>query len=140
MESEATGVLLVSCVTPIAPGAVTNSESPKDMDAWRIVVEPLLASHPDRLTEPVVRRNGNLEEANREEALGSVASGLRQIGDESMADSIACLSPTKSTNEGNHLMQKFARAVVGLNNIDRCTHLLHSHRKDSPGLRNISWT
>ena len=140
MESEATGVLLASCVTPIAPGTVINSESPKVLERQRIVAELLLASHPDRLTEPVVRRDGNLEEANREEALGSVASGLRQIGDESMADSIACLSPAKSTNEENRLMQKFARAVIGLNNIDRCAHLLHSHRNDSPGLRNISWT
>ena len=83
-------------------------------------------NHPDRLTKPLVRRNGNLEEASWEEALDLVASRLRQIREESGADSIACLSSAKSTNEENYLMQKFARAVIGTNNVDHCARLCHA--------------
>ena len=83
-------------------------------------------NHKDRLTKPLVRRNGNLEEARWDEALELVASKLQQIRGESGADSIACLSSAKSTNEENYLIQKFARAVVGTNNIDHCARLCHS--------------
>ncbi|MBA7601464.1 putative formate dehydrogenase [subsurface metagenome] len=83
-------------------------------------------NHKDRLTTPLVRRNGNLEEASWDEALDLVASKLQQIRDESGADSIACLSSAKSTNEENYLMQKFARAVVGTNNVDHCARLCHA--------------
>lgn len=82
--------------------------------------------HPDRLTKPLIRRNGNLEEASWEEALDLVASKLQQIREESGTDSIACLSSAKSTNEENYLMQKFARAVIGTNNIDHCARLCHA--------------
>jgi len=83
-------------------------------------------NHKDRLTKPLVRRNGNLEEASWDEALDLVSSKLQQVRDESGADSIACLSSAKGTNEENYLMQKFARAVVGTNNIDHCARLCHS--------------
>jgi predicted molibdopterin-dependent oxidoreductase YjgC len=80
-------------------------------------------NHPDRLTKPLVRRNGNLEEASWDEALDLVATGLRDIRDNGGADSIACLSSAKSTNEENYLMQKLARAVIGTNNVDHCARL-----------------
>jgi formate dehydrogenase alpha subunit len=83
-------------------------------------------NHKDRLITPLVRRNGNLEEASWDEALDLVANKLQQIKDESGADSIACLSSAKSTNEENYLMQKFARAVVGTNNVDHCARLCHA--------------
>ena len=83
-------------------------------------------NHKDRLTKPLVRRNGNLEEASWDEALDLVASKLQQTGEKSGADSIACLSSAKVTNEENYLMQKFARAVVGTNNVDHCARLCHA--------------
>ena len=83
-------------------------------------------NHKDRLTKPLVRRNGNLEETSWDEALDLVASKLQQTGEKSGADSIACLSSAKVTNEENYLMQKFVRAVVGTNNIDHCARLCHS--------------
>ena len=83
-------------------------------------------NHKDRLTKPLVRRNGNLEEASWDEALDLVASKLQQAGEKSGADSIACLSSAKGTNEENYLMQKFARAVVGTNNVDHCARLCHA--------------
>ena len=83
-------------------------------------------NHKDRLTKPLVRRNGSLEEASWDEALDLVAGKLQKIKEKSGADSIACLSSAKVTNEENYLMQKFARAVVGTNNIDHCARLCHS--------------
>ena len=47
VENEATGAFLASCVTPIAPGMVVNTESPRVLEARRTIVELLLASHPD---------------------------------------------------------------------------------------------
>ena len=83
-------------------------------------------NHGDRLKKPLIRKNGELEEASWEEALDLVASKLEQIRGESGADSIACLSSAKSTNEENYLLQKFARAVIGTNNVDHCARLCHS--------------
>ncbi|MFQ5987935.1 MAG: formate dehydrogenase subunit alpha, partial [Dehalococcoidia bacterium] len=83
-------------------------------------------NHRDRLKKPLIRKNGKLEEASWEEALDLVASKLEQIGGESGADSIACLSSAKCTNEENYLLQKFARAVIGTNNVDHCARLCHS--------------
>ncbi|MFQ5925725.1 MAG: molybdopterin-dependent oxidoreductase, partial [Dehalococcoidia bacterium] len=83
-------------------------------------------NHRDRLKRPLIRRNGKLEGASWEEALDLVASKLERIREESGADSIAFLSSGKSTNEENYLFQKFARAVMGTNNIDHCARLCHS--------------
>jgi predicted molibdopterin-dependent oxidoreductase YjgC len=76
-----------------------------------------------RLTQPLIRRNGNLEKASWDEALGLTASRLRTIRDTYGPDSIAFLTSAKCTNEENYLLQKFARAGVGTNNIDHCARL-----------------
>ena len=82
--------------------------------------------HPDRLTKPLLRRDGELVEASWEEALDAVASRLGAVIEESGPDAVAFLSSAKATNEENYLLQKFARAVVGTNNIDHCARLCHS--------------
>lgn len=79
--------------------------------------------HPDRLTTPLIRRNGQLEPATWEEALELVASRLRQVRDADGGDAIAILTSAKCTNEENYLMQKFTRAVLRTNNIDHCARL-----------------
>ncbi len=79
--------------------------------------------HPDRLTAPMIRKEGELEEVSWEEALDEVASRLSAIVKESGPDAAAFLSSAKATNEENYLMQKFARAVVGTNNVDHCARL-----------------
>lgn len=72
--------------------------------------------HPERLTTPLIRRDGKLTEASWEEALDVVAERLgRYQGDE-----VAVISSAKCTNEENYLVQKFARAVLGTNNVDHC--------------------
>lgn len=79
--------------------------------------------HPDRLTTPLIRRNGHLEPASWDEALGLVADRLASIRAESGPDAIALLCSAKCTNEENYLMQKLARQVIGTHNIDHCARL-----------------
>jgi formate dehydrogenase alpha subunit len=83
-------------------------------------------NHHDRLKHPLLRREGELVEVTWDEALNTVASRLSAMRDESGPDTIAFLSSAKATNEENYLLQKFARAVIGTNNIDHCARLCHS--------------
>jgi formate dehydrogenase major subunit len=76
-------------------------------------------NHPDRLTMPLIRKNGQLVEASWDEALDLVARRLGQYH----GDEVAVISSAKSTNEDNYVMQKFARAVLGTNNVDHCARL-----------------
>lgn len=79
-----------------------------------------LIHHPDRLTTPLIKRNGSFEEATWDEALNSVADNFRRIRDNDGPDAIAALSSARCTNEENWLMQKFMRGVLGTNNVDHC--------------------
>ena len=79
--------------------------------------------HPDRLTTPLIRRDGELQEATWEEALAYVGDKLAAIRDESGPDSVGFFTSAKCTNEENYLFQKFARAVIGTNNVDHCARL-----------------
>jgi predicted molibdopterin-dependent oxidoreductase YjgC len=79
--------------------------------------------HPDRLTAPLIRRDGELQEATWEEALATIGDKLAAIRDESGPDSIGFFTSAKCTNEENYLFQKFARAVIGTNNVDHCARL-----------------
>lgn len=75
---------------------------------------------PDRLTQPLVRRDGKLTGASWEEAYGLIVDKFRQIKKESGPGAFAFWSSSRGTSESNYLMQKFARAVIGTNNIDNC--------------------
>jgi len=83
-------------------------------------------NHPDRLTTPLIRRNGRLEEATWDEALDTVAERLTEIRQQHGPDAIAGLASAKCTNEENYIHQKFMRAVVGTNNVDHCARLCHA--------------
>jgi formate dehydrogenase alpha subunit len=78
--------------------------------------------HPDRLTTPLLRRNGKLTEAGWDEALDLVASKLGSY----KKDEVAVISSARCTNEDNYVMQKFARVVLGTNNVDHCARLCHA--------------
>jgi formate dehydrogenase alpha subunit len=82
--------------------------------------------HPDRLRHPLIRENDHFRRATWPEALKKVAGGLNRVKEFHGADSIGLLSSAKCTNEENYLMMKFARAVVGTNNIDHCARLCHA--------------
>lgn len=76
--------------------------------------------HPDRLTDPLVKRNGKFEKATWDEALDLVAGKFSEIKSKHGPQSIACIGSARCTNEENYLMMKFARAVVGTNSVDMC--------------------
>lgn len=79
--------------------------------------------HPDRLTRPLIKKNGVFAEASWEEAIGLVAEKLGRIKTQHGPDALAVLSSARCTNEENYLMNKLARAVFGTNNIDHCARL-----------------
>ncbi len=89
--------------------------------------------HPDRLTKPKLRRylldgkpkvkGDEWVEVDWDTALNITASKLREARDTYGPDSIGVLTSAKCTNEENYLMNKFARQVVGTNNIDHCARL-----------------
>ena len=79
-------------------------------------------NHPERLTVPLIKKDGEFVESTWDEALNLVASKLGQYGN----DEVAVLSSAKITNEENYIVQKFARAVLGTNNVDHCARLCHA--------------
>jgi formate dehydrogenase alpha subunit len=81
---------------------------------------------PDRLTKPVVRKGDTFEEASWEEALEQAASGLKRVKDERGPSGLAVLGSAKCTNEDNYVLQRFARTVLGTNNIDNGARLYNS--------------
>ncbi len=81
---------------------------------------------PERLTKPLIRKNGELSEATWEEALNLIAEKFNTIRNTFGSDALAGYSSAKCTNEENYLFQKFVRIAFGTNNIDYCTRLCHA--------------
>lgn len=79
----------------------------------------------DRLNTPLIRRDGILTPATWDEATGYVAARLNDIR-AADPDGFAVISSARATNEENYLAQKFARAVIGTNNVDNCARLCHA--------------
>ena len=73
-----------------------------------------------RLTQPLVREDGALRPASWDEALDTVAAGFARARETDASTSFGLFSCSKATNEMNYLAQKFARQVIGSNNIDSC--------------------
>ena len=78
---------------------------------------------PERLTAPLVRKNGVLVESTWDEALDLAASRLMHIRQASGNGSLAFLASAKVSNEENYLFMKMARAVFKTNNVDHCARL-----------------
>lgn len=79
----------------------------------------------ERLTTPLVRdridgRRGALRPATWDEALDRAATGFRGAVDAKGPAAFGLFSCSKTTNEMNFIAQKFARTVLGTNNIDSC--------------------
>ena len=79
-----------------------------------------MAMRYERLTHPLVREDGVLRRATWDEALDRAAAGFRAVRDEHGGRAIGLFSCSKATNEMNFVAQKFARQVLGTNNIDSC--------------------
>lgn len=73
-----------------------------------------------RLTQPLIRKDGELVPASWDEALDLVASKMTGIKDEHGGDAFGVFSSSRSSNELNYLSGKFVRQVLGVSNIDSC--------------------
>jgi NADH-quinone oxidoreductase subunit G len=77
------------------------------------------ANNIERLTSPLVRQSdGTLKPVSWEEALTFAGAKLRELRDQRGPNSIGIIGSNRTTNEENYLLQKFARTVIGTNNID----------------------
>ena len=79
-------------------------------------------NHPDRLTKPMVRKNGELTPVEWDEAIEYVADRLSEY----RGDAFGTLASAKATNEDGYIQQKFARLIMQSNHIDHCTRLCHA--------------
>ena len=80
----------------------------------------------DRLTRPLIRENGRFRTATWEEALARVAERFSEIRRAHGPDSLYVIASCTDTNEEVYLTQKFARAVLGTNNVDNCSRYCQS--------------
>lgn len=74
----------------------------------------------DRITEPLLRVNARWKPATWDEAIDFCAAALRRILAQRGPRAVGVLGSARATNEENYLAQKFARAVLGTNNVDCC--------------------
>jgi len=80
----------------------------------------------DRPTSPMIRRDGQWQKVSWSEVNQFIADKLREAMAKHGPDSIGVLSSARGTNEENYVAQKFARVVLGSNNIDCCARVCHS--------------
>jgi len=107
-------------IVPLEGAANQISTCVKGKFGWDFV------NHPDRLQAPLIREGDTFREATWDEALDLVASRLKKIKEESGPDAIGVVISSKTTNEDGYIMQKFARTVIGTNNVDNCSRYCQS--------------
>jgi NADH-quinone oxidoreductase subunit G len=76
------------------------------------------ANHEDRITQPLIRKNGRLTPATWEEAFELIGRKFKEVRDKDGGQAIGVVGSNRTTNEENYLLQKFARVVMRTNNID----------------------
>ncbi|MDQ2051784.1 formate dehydrogenase subunit alpha [Natronolimnohabitans sp. A-GB9] len=84
-----------------------------------------VVDHEDRLTEPLIKEDGEFREATWEEAYEYVVDELERIRAEHGPDAVGFFGSSKTMNEENYLLQKLARRY-GTNNVDNCTRMCHA--------------
>jgi predicted molibdopterin-dependent oxidoreductase YjgC len=89
-----------------------------------------IASAPDRLKSPLIRKNGRLEPVGLDEAYDFIAKNLASIKAKYGPDAIGFLDSSRCSNEDGYLFQKFARAVIGTNNVDQGTNFYRTTTVD----------
>ncbi|MFW5963010.1 MAG: formate dehydrogenase subunit alpha [Bacteroidota bacterium] len=80
----------------------------------------------DRLTKPLIKKNGEFVEASWEEATDLIATKFNAIKEKYGSEALAGYGSAKCTNEDNYIFQKFIRIAFGNNNLDYCTRLCHA--------------
>jgi formate dehydrogenase alpha subunit len=83
-------------------------------------------NHKDRLTNPLIKKNGKFEKVTWDEAYNFIKDKLDQTKKKYCPDAIAGISSARCTNEENYVFQKMIRAVIGTNNVDCCARICHS--------------
>ena len=81
-------------------------------------------NHPDRLTTPLIKENGEFREATWDEALDLVASTLKKYADTD-PNKLGFYACARSPNENIYITQKLARAGCGTQNVDHCARICH---------------
>jgi NADH-quinone oxidoreductase subunit G len=76
------------------------------------------ANHEERLTRPLIRQNGKLTPATWEEAFALIGKNFANIRDSEGGQAIGVIGSTRTTNEEDYLLSKFARVVLKTNNVD----------------------
>jgi len=71
-----------------------------------------------RITEPLIKKDGEFFPVSWDEALSTVAEKLAMYKHQFGGDALAVIGSARCTNEDNFLFQKFGRAVLGTNNVD----------------------
>jgi len=95
-------------------------------------------SHPERLTHPLIRRNGALVRATWEEALEFIATQAGRIKQEHGGQVFGGLITSRCTNEELYLFQKFLRLAIGTNNIDSSAR--YGHMNAVQAMRRVQGT
>ncbi len=89
---------------------------------------------PDRLTQPLLRKDGKLVPVRWDEAIAFAARRLDEIHLAHGADSLAVLTSSRSTNEAAYLLQKLFRSRFRTNNVDCCARVCHASTAHALGL------
>ncbi|KYH26821.1 formate dehydrogenase subunit alpha [Halalkalicoccus paucihalophilus] len=84
-----------------------------------------VVNHEDRLTDPLIKEDGEFREATWEEAYELIVSEMERIREEYGPDAMGFYGSSKTMNEENYLLQKLARRY-GTNNVDNCTRMCHA--------------
>jgi NADH-quinone oxidoreductase subunit G len=85
-------------------------------------------NNPERIRQPLIRRDGKLTPATWEDAFEEITRRLKQVRDKSGAAAIGVIGSNHTTNEENYLLNRFARLNLGTNNLD------HHRTADYAGL------
>jgi NADH-quinone oxidoreductase subunit G len=86
------------------------------------------ANHEERLTQPLIRKEGKLTPATWEEAFALIGRKFAEVRDKDGGAAIGVIGSTRTTNEEDYLLSKFARVVLKTNNVD------HHRTADFPAL------
>ena len=86
------------------------------------------SENPERITQPMIRKDGRLTPVTWEEAFDRIGRGFKEILEREGGSAIGVIGSNRTTNEENYLLQKFARVVLRTNNID------HHRTADFPAL------
>jgi formate dehydrogenase major subunit len=124
-------------VSPAAEDVVQIEGAPAAVNRGHLCVKGRYAHgftrHPERLTTPLLRKNGRLEPVTWEEALAVAGRELHRL-----RGRLALLSSSRCTNEENYLAQKWFRGGLGTNHIDCCARVCHA--PSAAGMRRVLGT